>query len=118
MILQEQKGQALIETLCISGATLLSFSLILMMSYRGLVYFTARHSVNELLFCLSSLKSPTTCEMEFNKKTQSFLLFKESSNLKIKKNKFEILVSFQVQAPGTPSILLERKLLQPFERNL
>ena len=116
--LKEQNGQALIESVVASSLTVFSFSVMLMMGYRGLVYFTARHSVNELLFCLSSLKSQSTCESEFKKKTQSFLLFKESSELNIKKNATSILVSFQVQAPGTPPMILQRKLLQPLERNI
>ncbi len=115
---QDQKGQALIETILTSGATFLSFSLILMISYRGLVYFAARHSVNDLLLCMSSIKTQNICEFDFRKKTTSFLLFKESSSLKIEKNEKEILISFQVQAPGTPAMLLERKLLLPMERNL
>ncbi len=118
MNLREQKGQALIETIFTSGVTLISFSVMLLMGYRGLVYFTARHSVNELLFCLSSLKSQSFCEAEFNKKTKSFLVFKESSKLKIEKNSRQVVVSFQIQATGTPDMRLERTLLQPLERNI
>ena len=118
MNLREQKGQALIETIFISGVTLISFSVMLLMGYRGLVYFTARHSVNDLLFCLSSLKSQSVCESEFNKKTKAFLIFKESSQLKIDKNSRQVVVSFQIQALGTPAMRLERTLLQPLERNL
>lgn len=118
MNLRQQKGQALIETIFTSGVTLISFTVMLLMGYRGLVYFTARHSVNDLLFCLSSMKSQTFCESEFNKKTKSFLIFKESSQLKIEKNPRQIAVSFNIQAAGTPALRLERTLLQPLERNL
>ena len=118
MILRQEKGQALVEMIFTAGITLLSFTVMLMMGYRGLVYFTARHSVNELLFCLSSLKSQSTCEVEFKSKTAKFLIFKETSKLKIYKNPREITVAFQIQAPGTPPMLLKRKLLQPLERNI
>ncbi len=118
MNLREQKGQALIEAVFTSGVTLVSFTVMLMIGYRGLVYFTARHSVNDLLFCLSSLKPQSVCESEFNKKTKAFLIFKESSNLKIDKNSRKVVVSFQIEAAGTPAMRLERTLLQPLERNL
>ena len=118
MILHEQKGQALIETIFTAAVTLIAFTVMLMMGYRGLVYFTARHSVNDLLFCLSSMQSQRTCESEFKGKIKSFLIFKETSNLKIEKNSQQIFVAFQVQSPGTPPMLLERKLLLPIERNL
>ena len=116
--LKDQRGQALIESILTAALTVASFSVLLMMGYRGLVYFTARHSVNELLFCLSSIKPQSACESDFKQKTQAFLIFKESSELTIKKNASGIVVSFQVRAPATPPMLLERKLLQPLERNI
>jgi hypothetical protein len=117
-LLKPAHGQGTIESLIASGLTILSFSMFLLLGYRGLVYFTARHSINELLFCLSSLKPQADCETEFRHRTQSFLVFKETSLLHVQKNPQEIVVTFDIQAPGTPDMRIQRKLRQPLERNI
>ncbi len=116
-MLRSEKGQTLIEALFAGAAAVLSFGLLLMMLYRGVVYFSARYCVNELLFCLASLSSQNECENEFKSRTKKFLIFKENSKLKIRKTKNEIVVEFLVEAPGTPDMKLQRKLQLPLRRN-
>jgi hypothetical protein len=113
-----QKGQSLIEALLASMATLLSFGLVLMMLYRGLVYFTARHCLNELLLCLASMTVQIECEQAFKKRTEAFLIFKENSQVLVRKHKDDIRVAFLIKAPGTPDMELKRKINLPLKRNL
>jgi hypothetical protein len=117
MLLKNQKGQTLIEALFAGAAAVLSFGLLLMMLYRGVVYFGARYCINELLFCLSSLTSQGVCESEFKNRTQKLLVFKETSKLEVRKTKSEIWVGFFIEAPGTPAMSLQRKLHLPLKRN-
>lgn len=113
-----QKGQALLETMLVAATSFISFIVLILMVYRGLVYFTARHSVNELLFCLASLTPKTQCEQEFQAKIKTFLIFKESSQTEVKKTRSQVSVRFKVFAPGTPALQIERKLLLPLKRNI
>lgn len=116
--MKNQTGQSVIEALFAGTATVVSMSLLLMMLYRGLVYFTARYCLNDLLFCLTSLSAQATCESEFKAKTKRFLIFSESSNLRVTKNSEEIKVGFFVQSLGTPDMELNRQIKLPLKRNL
>lgn len=117
-LFQRQDGQAIIEAVTSSLLSLGLFIGLMGLFYRCIVYFTARYHLNSLLLCLASLTPPQLCEIQFQKKVQSLFIFKESSHLRVKNLLNEIQVSFQVEPRGTPSLLLERKLLLPLKRNL
>lgn len=112
------KGQSLIEALSVGMMTLLAFSITFMILYRALVYFTARHCVNELIFCLSSLQPEAECKNKFTKQKDAFLIFKETSDLKVHKSQKQIIVAFEVSATGTPDLRIERRLRLPLEENI
>lgn len=118
MSLENQKGQSLIEALVTSTTLFLAFFFMMALTYRGLVYFTARHCVNAMLFCLVSLTPEQDCQRKFAEQTKAFLVFKETSNVKVEKSANYKRVIFEVSAPGTPDMRIEREIKLPLKDNL
>jgi hypothetical protein len=118
MSLTNQRGQSLIEAIVTSTTLFLAFFFMTAISYRGLVYFTARHCVNEMLFCLVSLTPEQDCQKKFTEQTKAFLVFKETSKIRVEKSPHFKRVIFEVSAPGTPDMKIEREIKLPLKNNL
>lgn len=118
MFIKDQKGQSLIEAAMASTVLLLVFTFIMALSYRGIVYFAARHCVNQMLFCLVSLTPEGDCKARFEHQAKSFLVFKETSAVRIEKSFNFKRVIFEVSAPGTPDMRIEREIKLPLKDNL
>jgi hypothetical protein len=112
-MMNNQKGQALIEALYAGLITMVSVTLFASALYRGIIYFTARHWVKDLVLCAASLSSKSECIEDFKKKTSGLVIFDRPPEPKINKLNKEIIVSLDVDAIGTTAMTVSRKIKLP-----
>lgn len=78
------KGQALAESLLTLPLLILAFSAILLLGYRGLVFYSADTQLHEALICLDDA-SVATCKTELQAQIRRLILFKIPFSVELRK---------------------------------
>jgi hypothetical protein len=79
------KGQALIESLLALPILVLAFAAILLLAYRGLVFYSVDTQLHEALICLDD-ESARTCIAELEKSIRPLLVFKIPFSVELRRS--------------------------------
>ena len=103
------KGQALAESLLTLPLLILAFSAILLLGYRGLLFYSVDTQLHEALICLDD-ESAWTCKTQLEKQIRSLLVFKIPFSVELRRSgssaRGEVRIDFNTlirQSAGTNS---------------
>jgi len=107
-----RKGQALVESLLTLPLLILAFSAILLLGYRGLVFYSVDTQLHEALICLDD-DSPFTCRTRLEKSIRPLLVFKIPFSVELRRSgsqaRGEVRIEFKSLLGKTPSPMILRK---------
>lgn len=108
----DRKGQALIESLLTLPLLILAFSAILLLSYRGLVFYSVDTQLHEALICLDD-DSSFDCRTQLEKSIRPLLVFKIPFSVELRRSgslaRGEVRIEFRDLLGKKPSPMILRK---------
>jgi hypothetical protein len=102
------QGQALLESLLTLPLLILAFSAILLLGYRGLVFYSVDTQLHEALICLDD-QSTSACRADLEKHIRPLLVFKIPFSVELRRSgssaRGEVRIDFDNHMKSPPMII-------------
>lgn len=110
------RGQALIESLLTLPLLILAFSAILLLGYRGLVFYSVDTQLHEALICLDD-DNVSACRADLEKRIQPLLVFKIPFSVELRRSgssaRGEVRIDFTPLMKRSPAMIIRKELSFP-----
>ena len=110
------RGQALIESLLTLPLLILAFSAILLLGYRGLVFYSVDTQLHEALICLDDDKV-SACRAGLEKRISLLLVFKIPFSVELRRSgssaRGEVRIDFTSLMKRSPPMIIRKELSFP-----
>lgn len=118
MKIHNRKGQALVESMLTLPLLFLALSAILLLGYRGLVFYSVDTALHEALICLDD-DSASACHTQFEKQIKPFLMFGVTFAIELRRSgslaRGEVRIGVSNYMKRLPSMIIRKEMSFPLK---
>jgi hypothetical protein len=111
-----RRGQALVESVLTLPLLILAFSAILLLAYRGLVFYSVDTQLHEALICLDD-ESVSACRSELQTRIKPLLVFKIPFSVELRRSgslaRGEVRIEFKDLMKRAPPMIIRKEMSFP-----